>query len=76
MSYIQRRILLAPLLLITVSFLTFWSLRLIGSNQEILQGMLGTNYTDENAARLAAELGLDRPFFSQYLVWLGPANVH
>lgn len=70
MSYIQRRILLAPLLLITVSFLTFWSLRLIGSNQEILQGMLGTNYTDENAARLAAELGLDRPFFSQYLGWL------
>ena len=49
MSYIWRRLALAPLLFVTVSFLTFWGLRLIGSNQEIVQGMLNTNYTEENA---------------------------
>ncbi len=70
MGYLRRRIALVPLLLATVSFLTFWSLRLIGTNQEILQGMLSTNYTEENAARLAKELGLNRPFFAQYLHWL------
>ena len=70
MSYLQRRVALAPLLLVTVSFLTFWSLRLIGSNQEIVQGMLGTNYTDDNAIRLTKQLGLNRPFFSQYFHWL------
>ena len=70
MSYIWRRLSLTPLLMLTVSFLTFWSLRLVGSNQEILQGMLSTNYTEANARRLAKELGLDRPFFSQYLHWV------
>lgn len=71
MSYLWRRISLAPLLFVTVSFLTFWSLRLIGSNAEIVQGILNTNYTPDNAARLTRELGLDRPFFVQYFTWLG-----
>lgn len=70
MSYVWRRISFTPLLLVTVSFLTFWSLRLIGSNQDLLQGMLSTNYTEDNAARLSRELGLDRPFFVQYVRWL------
>ena len=70
MSYLWRRLAMAPVLLVAVSFLTFWSLRLIGSNQEIVAGMLGTNYTDQGAKRLISELGLDRPFFSQYFRWL------
>lgn len=70
MSYIWRRLSLTPLLLLAVSFLTFWSLRLVGSNQEILQGMLGTNFTEANAQRLSKELGLDRPFFVQYFRWV------
>lgn len=70
MSYVWRRVASAPLLLVVVSFLTFWSLRLIGSNAEIVSGMLGTNYTDQGAARLTKELGLDRPFFTQYFRWL------
>lgn len=71
MSYLWRRLSLAPLLFVTVSFLTFWSLRLIGSNAEIVQGILNTNYTPDNAARLTKDLGLDRPFFVQYFSWLG-----
>jgi peptide/nickel transport system permease protein len=71
LSYIWRRIALAPLLFLTVSFLTFWAIRLIGSNDEIIQGILNTNYTEENAARLTKELGLDQPFFVQYFSWLG-----
>jgi peptide/nickel transport system permease protein len=62
---------MAPVLMITVSFLTFWGVRIIGSNQSIVQGMLGTNYTEENAARLTKEMGLDKPFFRQYVSWLG-----
>ena len=69
MSYIWRRIALAPLLMVAVSFLTFWSIRLIGSNKSIVTGLLGTNYTDDNAKRLTRELGLDRPFFVQYFSW-------
>ncbi len=69
MSYIWRRIALAPLLMVAVSFLTFWSIRLIGSNNDIVTGLLGTNYTDDNAKRLTKELGLDRPFFVQYFSW-------
>ena len=69
MSYIWRRIALAPLLMVAVSFLTFWSIRLIGSNNSIVTGLLGTNYTDDNAKRLTKELGLDRPFFVQYFSW-------
>ncbi len=57
--------------MLTVSFVTFWGLRLIGSNFEIVQGMLGTNFNEENAAALTKELGLDRPFFAQYFSWLG-----
>ena len=71
MSYLWRRLSLAPLLFVTVSFLTFWSLRLIGTNAEIVQGILNTNYTADNAARLTKELGLDRPFFAQYFSWFG-----
>ena len=71
MSYIWRRIALAPLLMVTVSFITFWSIRLIGPNNEIVIGLLGTNYTEDNAAKLTRELGLDRPFFVQYVTWFG-----
>ena len=71
MSYIWRRIALAPLLMVTVSFITFWSIRLIGPNNEIVTGLLGTNYTEDNAAKLTRELGLDRPFFVQYVTWFG-----
>jgi peptide/nickel transport system permease protein len=70
MRYLWRRLALAPLLMLTVSFLTFWGLRLIGSNQSIVQGLLGTNYTDDNAKRLTADLGLNKPFFVQYFSWL------
>jgi peptide/nickel transport system permease protein len=71
MRYLLRRLALAPFLMLTVSFLTFWGLRLIGSNESILFGFLGTNYTEENAAKLTKELGLDRPFFLQYFSWVG-----
>ncbi len=55
--------------MVAVSFLTFWSIRLIGSNNSIVTGLLGTNYTDDNAKRLTKELGLNRPFFVQYFSW-------
>jgi peptide/nickel transport system permease protein len=71
MNYLWRRLATAPLVLLTVSFLTFWSLRLIGSNQSILQSLLGTNYTEDNAQRMTRELGLDKSFFAQYFGWLG-----
>ena len=71
MSYLWRRLAVAPILMLTSSFLTFWGLRLIGSNRDIVQGILGTNYTDDNAARLTQELGLNKPFFVQYVTWLG-----
>ena len=37
---------------------------------DIAQVILGTNATPGEAARLRAELGLDRPFLARYAEWL------
>jgi len=33
--------------------------------------MLGTNYNPEQAARLRAQMGLDKPVIIQYFIWIG-----
>ncbi len=67
----QRLLQLIPILLI-ITFLSFGMMRLAGSDA-VLQKMENTGMAVSpevlDAAR--AELGLDKPFLTQYFVWLG-----
>lgn len=58
--------------LLAVSFLTFSMIQLLPGDPA-LQILGADNATPENVAAVRAELGLDRPFLSQYLSWVGDA---
>lgn len=71
-NYIVRRLLqLIPILLV-ITFLSFGMMRLAGSDA-VLQKMENTGMavSQEVIDAARAELGLDKPFLTQYIVWLG-----
>ncbi len=71
-KYILRRLLqLIPILLV-ITFLSFGMMRLAGSDV-VLQKMENTGMvvSQEVLDSARAELGLDKPFLTQYFVWLG-----
>ena len=71
-KYILRRLLqLIPILLV-ITFLSFGMMRLAGSDA-VLQKMENTGMvlSQEVIDSARAELGLDKPFLTQYFVWLG-----
>ena len=71
-NYVLRRLLqLIPILLI-LTFLSFGMMRLAGSDA-VLQKMENTGMAVSQATidDARAELGLDKPFLTQYFVWLG-----
>ena len=59
----------ALLVVVAATMLTQWLLGLAPGG--VAQTILGESGTPENVAALNAELGLDRPFFTQYFDWLG-----
>ena len=69
--YIIRRLLQLIVILFVITFLSYGMMRLAGSDA-VLQKMANTESAASeeviNAAR--AELGLDKPFLTQYFVWL------
>jgi peptide/nickel transport system permease protein len=67
-EYILRRILLIPLIIIGVSFLTFMTFRVIPGDTTVF--ICGFACTDEVIEDLREDLGLDRPVFVQYWDWL------
>ncbi|MCS7206855.1 MAG: ABC transporter permease [Dehalococcoidia bacterium] len=69
--YIVRRLLWLPVLLASVTFVTF-VLGRYGPGDPV-QVRLGTKYTPEAAARLRREMGLDRPLLVQYLDYIRKA---
>ena len=71
-NYVLRRLLqLIPIFLI-LTFLSFGMMRLAGSDA-VLQKMENTGMavSQETIDDARAELGLDKPFLTQYFVWLG-----
>lgn len=71
-KYVLRRLLqLIPILLV-ITFLSFGMMRLAGSDA-VLQKMENTGMvvSQEVLDSARAELGLDKPFLTQYFVWLG-----
>ncbi|MFN4016148.1 MAG: ABC transporter permease [Reyranella sp.] len=70
-AYLTRRVLLMVLTLFGMSVLIFVMLRLVPGNiADILVDSAGIADPKEKA-KIAAELGLDRPIFEQYLQWIG-----
>lgn len=69
--YIIRRLLLIIPILIGVSFFSFILVRLIPGDPARI--ILGERATVEELERLREELGLNKPIFYQYLVFLGRA---
>ncbi len=71
LDYIARRLLWLPVLLIIVSLFVFL-LGLFGPGDPV-EVRLGQNYTPERAERLREQLGLDDPFWTQYIRYVGNA---
>lgn len=70
-AYLTRRVLLMVLTLFGMSVLIFVMLRLVPGNiADILVDSAGIADPQEKA-KIAHELGLDRPIFDQYLQWIG-----
>jgi peptide/nickel transport system permease protein len=66
---ITRRIALAVPTVLIVSFLVFGMVRFLPG--DIAVAKLGEAYTEDAAARIRAEYGLDRPWYEQYARYLG-----
>ena len=66
--YFIKKLITLILLLLLVSIAVFSVLFILPGDPA--QIMLGINATDESLANLRAELGLDQPFWAQYLDWL------
>jgi peptide/nickel transport system permease protein len=70
-AYLTRRVLLMVLTLFGMSVLIFVMLRLVPGNvADILVDSAGIADPKEKA-KIAHELGLDRPIFEQYVHWIG-----
>lgn len=66
--YIIKRILSIIPVLLGISVVVFLAVRLIPGDFTTV--MLGTQYTEEAAAALRAQYGLDGPLITQYFIWL------
>jgi peptide/nickel transport system permease protein len=71
LTFILRRVLSGLVLIVVITVLAFTLLYLGSGN--IARTLVGQNATQEVVAQKAAELGLDRPLFAQFLDWAGSA---
>ena len=67
LKYIIKRILIAVPVLIGITILDYAIMNLAGSPLEM---MLGPKTTEAALEAKAIQLGLDKPFYVQYFVWL------
>jgi peptide/nickel transport system permease protein len=65
---VVRRLALLVVVILLVSLLTLWMLQLLPGGPA--DAILGTNATEEQVARVEAQLHLDEPFIQQYGRWL------
>ncbi len=69
MRYVLKKTISLIITLLLVSFLAFLTFQIIPGDP--VTKMLGTEYTEEMAAQLRAQLDLDAPFLLRYFRWLG-----
>ena len=68
-SYILKRLLSAIPVLIGLSVIVFLIMALIPGDPAT--AILGAFATPENVAKVNAQLGLDKPLWVQYFIWVG-----
>lgn len=66
--YIIKRILIAIPILLGISIIAFFLIRLVPG--DTITALLGVNYNEEQAAILRAKYGLDKSLITQYVIWL------
>ena len=69
MNYILKRVWSAVVVVLVVSFITYFVLMFIPG--DAAQLILGTEASAEKLAELRDAMGLDRPWIVQYAEWLG-----
>ena len=70
-QFIARRIALALLTMLVVSFLVFSITRLHGDPRNLLYAADAIEFDQEQWDALGRELGLDKPFAVQYAIFIG-----
>lgn len=71
LSYVTKRLLSSLVLLALVTTLTF--AMVFGGADNVAQNILGDNATDQQIAELETRLGIDRPLYEQYGIWVAKA---
>ena len=66
--YIAKRLVLLLIIILFVSVASFFVVHLLPGNPTIT--ILGPNDTPQNAAILNHQLGLDKPLWEQYFIWI------
>lgn len=69
-QYAMRRLAYLPLIIGVVSILTFFTLRLPFAVDPALL-YVNQNTTVEQEAEIRKELGIDKPVFEQFVIWIG-----
>lgn len=69
-QYALRRMAFLPIIVIAVSFITFFTLRSPFS-QDPVDLLSGQNTTVEQQQAMRKELGLDKPIPEQFVIWMG-----
>jgi peptide/nickel transport system permease protein len=69
-QYILRRLVYVPLIMVVVSILAFFTLRLPWAIDPVTL-YINENTTLEQEQQIRRELGLDRPAVQQFFIWLG-----
>ncbi|KPV41821.1 ABC transporter permease [Alicyclobacillus ferrooxydans] len=69
LKYVIRRILEAIPTLLGVTIISFILIHIVPGNP--VRVLLGHHYTAERAAALSRSLGLNKPVWEQYFIWLG-----
>ena len=70
--YIIKRLVLLIVIIIFVSVVTFFLVHLLPGNPT--DTILGPNSTPQNVATLNRQLGLDKPLWQQYFIWIGMSS--
>jgi peptide/nickel transport system permease protein len=68
-TYILRRLLQIVPTVLMITFVVFMMMQSIPGDPVV--ALLGDAYTEEDAVKVRADYGLDRPVVVQYFIWLG-----
>ncbi|MEO8540779.1 MAG: ABC transporter permease [bacterium] len=69
-QYAMRRLAYMPLIVVVVSIITFFTLRLPFANDPTTL-YVNQNTTVEQEQAIRKELGIDKPVFEQFVIWMG-----